>query len=115
MEKINFHYVTLFIYQMAEIYAYHGEKKWAIEQLTRYVEVTERVLSGEINYLQSDDYLDRLHIWFEGSVLSGNFPRDKRIIYDGMIRDLEASKFDILKNDNAFLALQKKEKEMEKY
>lgn len=114
LEEINFHYVTLFVYQMAEIYVYHGEKREAIEQLTRYVEIIERLLSGEISYLQSDDYLDRLHIWFEGSVLSGNFPRDKRIIYDGMRMALETPKFDALKSDESFLILQKKVREMER-
>lgn len=114
LEEINFYYVTLFVYQMAEIYSYHGEKKRAVEQLTRYVEVIERFLNGEIRYLQNDAYLDRLHIWFEGSVLSGNFPREKRTIYDGMIQALESPTFDILKNEEAFLALKKRARENER-
>ncbi|MBO5337562.1 MAG: helix-turn-helix transcriptional regulator [Lachnospiraceae bacterium] len=108
LEVINFHYVTLFMYQMAEVYSYYGEKEKAIEQLTKYVEVFERFLNGQISYLQSDYYLDRLHIWFEKSVLSGNFPREKKTVYDGMLLALKAPAFDDLKGEDAFVALQKK-------
>lgn len=112
LEEINFHYVTLFTYQMAEIYSYHGEKEQAIGQLTKYVEIFEKVLHGQISYLQSDDYLDRLHIWFERSVLSGDFPREKGTIYDGMMMALEAPVFDGLKEEDAFLELQKRAEKM---
>ncbi len=108
LEEINFHYVTLFVYQMAEIYCHHGEKEKAVGQLTKYVDLLERFLCGQISYLQSDNYLDRLHIWFEKSVLSGSFPREKKTVHEGMILALKAPIFDILKSEETFVTLQKR-------
>lgn len=108
LEEINFHYVTLFLYQMAEIYCHHGEKEKAVGQLTKYVDLLERFLCGQISYLQSDNYLDRLHIWFEKSVLSGSFPREKKTVHEGMILALKAPIFDILKSEETFVTLQKR-------
>lgn len=112
LEHINFHYVTTFVYQMAEIYSYHGEKEKAIHQLERYVDLFEQVLRGEIQYLQGDAYLDRLGALFEKSVLSGSFPREKRTIYDGMMLALQATAFEMLKEEEAFLSLQKRAERM---
>lgn len=113
--EINFYYVALFAYQMAEIYCYHGETGKALEQLTKYVELYERYLSGKTGYMQSDNYLDRLHSWCEKSILSGHFPREKRTICTGLLAELTAPVFEKLKGEDAYLALQKKAKDMEKY
>lgn len=110
--EINFHCANLFVYQMAQIYCYHGETDKAIEQLTKYVELVERYLCGKIGYMQSDSYLDRLHLWYEKSILSGNFPREKRIVYDAMMMDLTVPAFGCLKCEEAYLALQKRAKDM---
>ena len=113
LEEINFHYVTLFAYQMAEIYCYHGEKTKAMEQFKKYVELISRFLWGEINYLQSDNYLDRLNVWFKKSLLDGNFPREKRTVYDTLLLAFEAPEFEILKEEEVYMDLLKSVKEMQ--
>lgn len=115
LERLNFNNVTLYIYQMAEIYAYHGQQELAVEQLNRYVDILERVLKGELRYHQGDDYMDRLVKWFEGSVYSGGFPRDNRVIYDGMVQTLEAESFKCLKDYEPFLELKKRVKNIDKF
>ena len=114
VEAINFHYVTLFIEQMAQVYCYHGEKELAIEQLTRYVDVIERYLAGQINYLQSDDYLDRLQVWFDRSVMSNNFPREKGTVCDSMLVTFKSKAYDILRSEKDFMELEDKVKKMKK-
>lgn len=112
-EEINFHFSSLFVYQMAEIYCYHGEKDKAIKQLAKYVEIIEMYLCGKTGYLQSDNYFDRLHIWYEKSILSSKFPREKKTVYNGMLAALNAPAFDSVKGEEAYLLLQKKVMEME--
>ena len=114
-ESINFYGATLFACQMAEIYGYHGEIEKAIEQLKKYVELYERYLYGKTGYLQSDNYLDRLHVWSEKSILSDNFPREKKTICAGMRAALTAPAFDCLKKEEGYLALLKKVKDMNEF
>ncbi len=112
-EEVNFYFSALFRYQMAEIYCYHGKQDKAIEQLTKYVEMQERYLRGEVGYLQGDNYLDRLHIWYEKSILSGSFPREKRTLYTEIVQELTAPTFDCLKCKEAYVALLNRVKDME--
>jgi len=114
VEQINFHYVTEYVYRMAKVYAYHNEKRKTVEELSRYVSIFERVLRGEISYLQSDGYMDRLHIWFEESALTGGFPREKGTIYEAVVHALEAPEFDLLKSFESFLTLQARVKDADK-
>ncbi len=108
LEEINFYYVSQFLYQMAVLYCYHGQNNKAMTQLTRYVELISKYLCGEINYLQSDTYFDKLDVWFRQSLLDGNFPREKAIVYDMLVSVFEAPEFGILKGEEAFMSLQKK-------
>lgn len=112
LEKINFHYVSLFAYQMAEIYCQHGEREKAMEQFSSYVELISKFLRGEINYLQNDSYLDRLDVWFKRSSLEGSFPREKKTVHDSLLRAFEASEFELLKEEEAFMALKKSVREL---
>ncbi len=112
LKEINFHFVALFMYQMADIYCYHGKKEKAIEQLTRYVELIESFLDGQIGYLQSDSYFERLNICFEKSILGGNFAREKKTVYDGLVLALEVPALSNLQDEEAFKALQRKVREM---
>lgn len=110
LEEINFHLVTLFYYQMAEIYCYHGQKVKALEQFEKYVNLVVRFLRGKIGYLQNDSYLDRLDVWFKKSLLDGNFSREKGTVYNTLLMAFEASEFSILKEEEAFKVLRKKVK-----
>lgn len=112
LEEINFHFVTLFYYQMAEIYCYHGEKENALEQFEKYVNLIVRFLRGEIEYLQNDSYLDRLNVWFKKSLLDGNFSREKGTVYTTLLMAFETSQFELLKEEEAFIELRKMVKEM---
>ena len=47
------------------------------------------------------------YIWFEASVLTGEFPREKTTIYEGMMKSLKAPEFDYMKTYEPFVALQK--------
>ena len=112
LEEINFHLVTQFYYQMAEVYCYHGEKTKALEQFGKYVNLIVRFLRGEIAYLQNDDYLDRLDVWFKKSLLDGNFSREKGTVYNALLMDFEMPQFELLKEDEAFIELRKMVSEM---
>lgn len=112
LKEINFHFVSLFMYQMAEIYCYHGEKEKAIEQLIRYEALIESFLTGRIGYLQSDNYFERLNIWFEKSILSGNFAREKKTVCEAVIMALESPLLNGLKGEKDFIKLKKQARDM---
>ena len=111
-EKINFYYAGMFAYQMAGVYCFHGEKGKALVQLIKYVELLENYLMGKVGYLQNDTYLDKLEFWYEKSILSARFPREKRTVYMGMMKELTAPVFDSLKEEEAYKILLEKAKEM---
>lgn len=113
-EKINFYYAAMFVYRMAEVYCFHRETEKAIEQLSYYVELYEQYLLGKTGFMQEDNFLDRLHIWCKKSILSGNFPREKRTVYNGMLAELVAPVFECLKGEQSYLKLLKKAKDMER-
>ncbi len=104
-EEINFYYVTLFAYQMAAIYCQHGEKEKALEQFERYVRTNMRYLQGEIDYLQSDKYLDKLDVWFRRSLLDGNFSREKGTVHNTLLMLFEKPEFELIKNEARFKVL----------
>ena len=113
LEEINFHIISLFYYQMAEIYCFHGENAKALEQVEQFVNLMLRFLRGEIEYLQNDSYLDRLNVWFKQSILDGNYSRDKVTVRNTLLMLLETPTFDVLKDEEIFRNLKKKVKEME--
>lgn len=112
LEEINFHVVSLFFYQMAVIYCQHGEKAKAIEQFKKYVELIKNFLQGQYSYLKGDQYLDRLDVWFEKSILDGNFQKEKKVVYDNLCSAFSAPDFEIIKDEEEFIFLQKNVKEM---
>ncbi len=111
LEEINFHLVSLFYYQMAEIYCYHGEKAKALAQFEKYVDLILRFLRGEIDYLQNDSYLNRLEAWFKKSLLDGNYSREKGTVYNTLLMAFEAPEFNSLNEEEAFIDLKKMVKE----
>lgn len=92
---------------MAEIYCLHGQKVKALEEFKKYVNLIVRFLCGEIEYLQNDSYLDRLDVWFKKSLLDGNFSREKGTVYNTLLMAFEASQFELLKEEEAFIDLKK--------
>lgn len=104
-EEINFYYVTLFAYQMTEIYSYHGETLKALEQFEKYVRTNLKYLQGKINYLQSDEYLDKLDVWFRRSLLDGNFSREKGTVYNTLLMFFEKPEFELIRNEAKFKEL----------
>ncbi len=107
IEKINFNVMAIFHYHMAIIYCLHDKKIEAIQQLERFVKLTDHFLCYDKSHLKSDNYFDRLDRWFEKILLSGNLPRDKKVIYDGMVLSFENALFEILKEEPEYQKLKK--------
>lgn len=115
LDRLNFHFISLYYYQMAEVYCEHEKKERALEQLSKYVELQEEFLLGKVDYLQDDSYFERLHVWYEKSILSGSFPRGKRTVYVSMMQALNAPALACLAKEEAYKnLLEKVEKLTEK-
>jgi len=107
LEEVNFNAVVLFEYYMAVLYCTYNAKEKAFHCFKKYVDLTMEYLRTGENYLNCDDYFERLDIWSEKNVLGGKLPRSKKIIYDNLISSFEASEFAILKDEDYFIALLK--------
>ena len=105
LEELNFNVMAVLYYQMAIIYCQHKEKVKAIQQLQKYIGLSLRFLKSDDSCLKTDDYFDRLDVWYEKTMLSGNSPRDKKTIYDSMLLSFDTPSFEILKDDQEFVKL----------
>lgn len=112
MEQINFHFVAMFAYQMAEIYCQHGKYEMSLEQLERYVTITEKYIIGKITYIGWDKFLDRLHVWFERTLLAGSYPIEKKVVCERLCIAMEAPAFAELRGQERFETLRKRVKEV---
>lgn len=108
LEEINFHFVAVFAYQMAVVYCRHGEAEKAVEQFEKYVELTFRFLRSGKKHLRTDDYFDKMTVWFEKNTLAGNLPREKKVIYDGLLMSFETPCFEVLQKEERFMRLRDK-------
>lgn len=97
--------ISLFWYQVAIVYCLHGNKEKALEYLGQFVKATEILLSGETPFLHGDSYFTRLDTWIRELDLSGNLPRDKKVIWDSAILGLENPAFAILEKEKAYIEL----------
>ncbi len=107
LENINFNVMAIFHYQMAIIYCQHNKKLEAIQQLERFFKLTDNFLCHDESHLKSDDFFDRLAVWFEKTSLGSNIPRDKKVIYDGLALSFEAPLFETLKAEPKYQKLKK--------
>ena len=112
LEELNFNAIAVFHFQMAVIYCEHGEKAGAVEQLQKYITLSMRFLQSDDSFLKKDAYFDRLDIWFDKTLLAGNIPRDKKVIYHSLRASLNEPCFEILKDE---LAFQKLKNSMERF
>lgn len=102
LENINFNCVANFCYQSAAAFCYHDKKAEALAQLKKYAGLSVQFLKSNDNYIKEDDYFDRLNLWIEKTTLSGNTPRNKKIIYDSLLSSLNIPAFNILKDEPEF-------------
>lgn len=107
LEHLNFNIMALVSYQMAIIYCQHEKKQQAIEQLSKFVRLTDGFLNSDTSHLRSDAYFDALDTWFEEVFLSGNIPRDKRVIYESMLLAFDTPAFEVLKEKEDYQKLKK--------
>lgn len=105
IENLNFNVMAVLHYQMAIIYCLHEKKKEAIKQLEEFVNLTNAFLNGEKKHLQSDAYFDTLDRWFEESFLSGNVPRDKKVISDSLLMAFDTPAFALLAEEKEYQKL----------
>ncbi|MBQ9119128.1 MAG: helix-turn-helix transcriptional regulator [Lachnospiraceae bacterium] len=105
LEDINANSVILLHYRMAMVYLLHGKKGSAISELQAFVQLTQEMLKTELVALRSDDYFTEFGVWLERLTLGGGAPRDKRIIYDSMIKGLEDPVFEVLKEEKTYQKL----------
>lgn len=105
LEELNFNVMAVFYYQMTIIYCEHDKKREAIEQLQKYIRLSMQFLESDDNYLKEDEYFNRLDIWVEKTMLAGNIPRDKKMIYDSILLSFDTPSFEILKDEQDFVKL----------
>ncbi|MDD6070415.1 MAG: helix-turn-helix transcriptional regulator [Clostridiales bacterium] len=97
--------IALFWYQVVIVYCSHGNKKKALEYLRQFVKAIEILLSGEAPFLHGDSYFTRLDTWIQELELSGNLPRDKKVIWDSAIQGLENPVFASLEDEKEFIEM----------
>lgn len=102
---LNGNSIAQFWYQATIVYCAQGNKEKALEYLGQFVKATGSLLSGETPVLHGDSYFTRLDTWIQESELSGNLPRDKKVIWDSVIQALENPVFAVLKNEKAYIEM----------
>ena len=102
---LNGNCIALFWYQVAIVYCAKGNKVKALEYLGQFVKAIEILLSGEAPFLHGDSYFTRLDTWIQELELSGNLPRDKKVIWDSAIQGLENPVFAGLEDEKEFVKM----------
>ena len=102
---LNGNCIALFWYQVAIVYCAKGNKEKALAYLEQFVKAIEILLSGEAPFLHGDSYFTRLDTWIQELELSGNLPRDKKVIWDSAIQGLENPVFAGLEDEKEFVKM----------
>lgn len=105
---LNSNSIALFWYQAAIVYGTHGNKEKAMLFLQQFAEAIESLLAEEIPMLHGDFFFTKLDSWIQELELSGNLPRDKKVIWDSAVQALEHPVFGFLKQEDTFINIQKK-------
>lgn len=102
MEELHANTIGLFYYQVAIFYCGQGEKKKGMEWIRRYVTCIDHFLDSPQLTLKGDDYFDCLDDIFQELELSGNAPRDRKVIFDSLLTSLAHPVFSLLEQEEEF-------------
>lgn len=105
---LNSNSIAMFWYQAAIMYCVQGNKGKALEYLERFVKAIVSLLSEETPVLHGDSYFTRLDTWIQKLELSGNLPRDKKVIWDSAIQALANPAFAVLETEKAYMEMKEK-------
>lgn len=95
--------IALFWYQAAIVYRSHGNKENALKYLEQFVKTVGILLSGAPPLLHGDSYFTSLEEWIQKLELSGNMPRDKKVVWDSAVQALENPAFAVWKKEKAYI------------
>lgn len=102
---LNGNSIAQFWYQATIVYCVQKNKEKALEYLWRFVKAAECLLVEETPVLHGDSYFNRLDAWIQELELSGNLPRDKKVIWDSAIQALDNPAFAVLEKEKAYIEI----------
>ena len=102
---LNGNSIAQFWYQAAIVYCVQENKEKALAYLGKFVKAAESLLAEETPVLRGDSYFTRLDAWIQESELSGNLPRDKKVIWDSAIQALDNPAFAVLEKEKAYIEI----------
>lgn len=102
---LNGNAIALFWYQAAIMYCTHGKKEEAVEYMKSFVKAIENLLTQKGPALHGDSYFSKLNQWIMELEFGGNLPRDKKIIWDSVIKAFEHPAFAVLADEKSFIEM----------
>ena len=102
---LNGNCIALFWYQAAIMYCTQGKKEKALAYMGSFVEAIENLLAEDVLIFRGDSYFTKLDQWIQESELSGNLPRDKKVIWDSAIQAFDHPAFADLAEEKAFIEM----------
>ncbi|MBQ3546233.1 MAG: helix-turn-helix transcriptional regulator [Lachnospiraceae bacterium] len=100
--------ISVFYYQVAIVYCMQGMKDKGLLYLEKFVNCIEEFFKDGNVGLRSDEYFNKLDVWFEQMELGGNVPRDKKVILESAIQGLNHPVFAILEDELKYQKMKKR-------
>ena len=96
-----------FQYFAAVAYCIQQNEKEAFERLNQFVNLSVSLLENDGLFLHDDSYFDKIDRIFEQSDLGISAPRNRKLVFDGIVQSLNNPAFSILLQDEEFERLKK--------
>lgn len=107
LESLHPNSVSIFYVQAAVTCCFHDKLPETLELLEKYNLCIGHILESENLLFRNDGYFNRVKSWYQQSDLGGNFPRNKKIIFDSAMQAFEFPAFAVLHENPEFIKLQK--------
>ena len=102
LEHLHPNIISVFYYQAAIVYCMHEKKEDGLCLLKKFVTCIDVTFENENLSLHGDDYFTKLEGWFEQTDLSGDVPREKKVILESAIQGMEHPAFQILQEEEQY-------------